>query len=135
MTFKKGEPVWIYWFDQATGYPQMYHRPGKITKKIHPLSFKVAFAANDYRQPVEGWTYDRRDHEHHPTELLAYSVVQSWEDNQCNADDHLKALREQWKAEAPKEKQDLWTKMEADRKRMNETINRDFRRVIGRLLD
>lgn len=132
--FKKGEAAWLYWNDKETGFPQMYHRPCIITKKIHPASFKVAFVANDPERPVSEWKLDRHEHEHHPSDMLAYSDVQSEEDNRCNADDHLEALRDQWKVETPIAKQEAWWKSEADRKCMNEELNRTLRPILARMM-
>ena len=123
--FKKGDAVWLYWDDKATGYPQMYHRPGIVTKKIHPRSFMVAFVANDPKRPVDQWTLDRRSHEHHPSELLPHDLDPGAE---------LRRRRDLWKAEASPEMQAAWWKSEADRKRMNEELNRTLRPILARMM-
>ncbi len=123
--YRKGDAVWLYWNDKTSGYPQMYHRPGKVTKVIHPRSFKVAFAANDYRQPPDKWSLDRRDHEHHPADMHPHGLDPGAE---------LRRRRAIWAEETPKEKQDAWWASEAERKRVNEALNRTMAPILARML-
>lgn len=123
-TFKKGDAVWLYWTDKDTGYPQMYHRPGIVTKKIHPTSFMVAFCSNDCRRPVSEWKLDRRSHQHHPTDLYPHDLDPGAE---------LRRRRAVWKEETPAEKQAAWWKSEAERKKANEELNRTMRPILARL--
>lgn len=124
-TFKRGDAVWLYWNDKTSGYPQMYHRPGKITKKVHPTSYMVAFAANDYRRPTSQWHLDRRSHEHHPSDLYPHDLDPGVE---------LRRRRQVWKEEVPPEVQAAWWRSEAERKRANEKLNRDLRPILARML-
>lgn len=115
MAFKKGNAVWLYRTDKATGYPMMYHRPGIITKRVHPTSFKVAFVASDPKQSQAQWKLDRRSHEHHPTELYPHYLDPGAE---------LRRRRQVWKDETPIEVQEAHWKAEEDRKRASENLNR-----------
>lgn len=134
MRFKKGEAVWLYYTSEPGGYPGLYHRPAIITKKIHPTSYMVAFVANDRELPVDQWKLDYRSHEHHPSDLLPYSTAMPFEDNHDNAKERLHALRDQWKAETPADKQKAWWDSEADRERTNKEINRKLRPILARMM-
>jgi hypothetical protein len=123
-TLKKGDAVWLYWNDKTSGYPQMYHRPGIITKKVHPTSFMVAFCANDYRRPVNEWTLDRRSHEHHPTDLYPHDLDPGAE---------LRRRREVWVKETPHEIVTAWWKSETERKNANKELNRKLRPILARM--
>lgn len=123
-TFKKGAAVWLYWNDKDTGYPQMYHRPGIVTKRIHPTSYMVAFAANDYRRPVSEWSLDRRSHEHHPSEIYPHNLDPGME---------LRRRRVVWAEDTPREKQEAWWASEAKRKKMNEQLNQTLRPILARM--
>jgi len=134
MRFKKGDAVWIYFTSEPGNYPGLYHRPGIITKKIHPTSYMVAFMANDRDRPVSEWKLDRHSHEHHPSDLLPYSAAMPFEDNHDNAKERLRELRETWKAEAPQEDQAAWWKSEEERARLNRKLNRTLRPILARML-
>lgn len=122
--FKKGDAVWLYWEDQATDYPHMYHRPGIVTKKVHPALFLVAFVESDPRRPCEEWKISRRSHKHHPTEMHPHDLDPGQE---------LRTRRIKWADEAPKEKQAAWWKQEANRKRLNEEMNLALRPILNRM--
>jgi len=134
MRFKKGDAVWLYFTSEPGAYPGMYHRPGIITKRIHPTSYMVAFCANDYERPVEKWALDRRSHEHHPSEMLPFSPAIPFEDNHDNAKERLRELRDKWKAGTPPEKQAAWWKSEEARERINREINRKLRPILARMM-
>ena len=124
-TFKKGDAVWLYWNDKATDYPQMYHRPGIITKRIHNASFMVAFVANDPTRPIKQWQLDRRSHEHHPTDLYPHHLDPVAE---------LRRRRALWVEETDPDKQAAWWKSETERKKVNEELNRKLRPIMARML-
>lgn len=133
-TFKKGDAVWVYFTSEPGGYPGLYHRPCIVTKRIHPTSYKVAFVANDRERPVNEWKLDHRSHEHHPSDMLPYSPAMPFEDNHCNAIEWLRELRDQWKTEAPPEKQAAWSKSEEERERTNRELNRKLRPILARMM-
>lgn len=123
--FKAGDAVRLYWNDQATGYPQMYHRPAVIIKRIHPTCFKCAFVGNDYRLPREKWKLDSHQHQQHPSDMLPFDLDPGAE---------LHRRREIWKAETPAEVQAAWRKSVEDLKRSNAELNRKLGPIFARIL-
>lgn len=131
--FKRGDAVWCFWQDRF-GHPQMHHRPGVVTKKVHPTCYVVATMSNDPYRPKSEWHLDRTGRQRHPSDLLPYSDMKPHDDNRMDATEHLRELRKIWREETSP---DIIAAFEKDReevKRMNINLNRKLRPILGRML-